>query len=226
MNSRLLLVIVAVVLVAVGAGWMMTQQEAETPAITMPVGAPSASPSVTETNIEIKDMALGNPMAKVQVIEYASFTCPHCAAFHTNAFEDLKKSYIDTGKIRFIFREVYFDQFGLVASVIGRCSGNTDDYFSFVDKVFTEQQQWMASRDGNTILNELVAIGKSTGLTDEQLQACLSDDAKSAALLNAYQTNAKADGIRSTPSFIVNGKLMLNSSFETFSQVLDKELGL
>lgn len=226
MNSRLLLLVVALIVVAVGAGWIMTQQEAETPAITIPGGAPSATAMETQANIEIKDMALGNPMAKVQVIEYASFTCPHCAAFHTNAFEDLKKNYIDTGKIRFIFREVYFDQFGLVASVIGRCSGNTDDYFNFVDKVFTEQQQWMASRDGNTILNELVAIGKSTGLTDEQLQACLSDDAKSAALINAYQTNAKADGIRSTPSFMVNGKLMLNMSFETFSQVLDKELGL
>lgn len=229
MNSRVLFLAVVVLVLALGVGLMVYDQDSSSTATattTIPTGVEPSSSAVNTAEVVIEDMALGNPMAQIQVVEYASFTCPHCAAFHTNAFESLRKNYIDTGKIRFVFREVYFDQFGLVASMIGRCSGKKEDYFQFVDKVFNQQKQWMASRDGNTVLNELIALGKSVGLTDEQLQACLSDDAKSERLVSWYQQNAKADGIRSTPSFLVNGKLMSNMSYEEFAKVLDNELGL
>ena len=79
--------------------------------------AQSADPS------SIPDMILGDPEAPVEVIEYASYTCPHCASFHANQYKELKENYIDTGKIRFVYREVYFDRFGLWASMIARCSG-------------------------------------------------------------------------------------------------------
>ncbi|GGF55366.1 DsbA family protein [Alteromonas lipolytica] len=226
MNSRLLLIVVAVVLIAVGAGWMLSQQDAEAPVNKAPASTTSSPAKATTQSTSVKDMRLGNPMAQVQVIEYASFTCPHCASFHNNAFEQLKENYIDTGKISFVFREVYFDQFGLVASMLGRCSGKTEDYFNYIDTLFSTQQQWMASRDGNTILNELVTMGKATGLTDQQVEACLGDKEKSGQLIGWYQQNAKSDGIRSTPSFMVNGKLLSNMSFEEFAKVLDKELGL
>lgn len=226
MNSRVVLLAVGVLVLALGIGLMVYEQDNSAPVTTIPAGPESQTSPVNPAEATVKDMALGNPMAQVQVVEYASFTCPHCASFHNNAFKPLKENYIDTGKIRFVFREVYFDQFGLVASMIGRCSGDSAVYFNFVDKVFGQQQEWMASRDGNTILNELVELGKSVGLNDEQLQACLGDEAKSERLINWYQQNAKADGIRSTPSFVVNGKLMSNMSFEEFAKVLDKELGL
>ena len=86
------------------------------PAVSQDAATDTAAPALTY-------MAIGPADAKVTIVEYASFTCPHCAAFHTNVFKDLKKDYIDTGKVRFEFREVYFDRYGLWASMMARCGG-------------------------------------------------------------------------------------------------------
>ena len=87
---------------------------------------------------DIADMMQGSSDAKVEIIEYASYTCPHCASFHAGPYKDLKKDYVDTGKVKFVFREVYFDRFGLWASMIARCAG-PDRFFGMTDLLFKEQ---------------------------------------------------------------------------------------
>ena len=173
--------------------------------------------------LQIPDMMIGNPDSKVTVIEYASYTCPHCASFHASAFKDLKKSYIDTDKINFVFREVYFDRYGLWASMIARCGGPSK-FFDLTDLMFESQSLWTSSGEPSTITDELRKIGRLANISDDRLDACLSDNAKAKSLIAWYQEKAGADNIDSTPSFIINGKKLTNMSFAEMSEIIDAEL--
>jgi protein-disulfide isomerase len=183
----------------------------------------TATPALAQ-DVEVQEMVLGADDAPVTVIEYASFTCPHCANFHDTVFDDLKRDYIDTGKVRFVYREVYFDRFGLWAGMVARCGGG-ERYFGIADIIYSTQSEWTAGNDPVTIVGNLRRIGKTAGLTDAQLDACLSDTAKAEALVAWYQENSEADDIRSTPSFIIDGEQFGNMSFEDFSAILDDKLG-
>tara|TARA_R110000744_G_scaffold354506_1_gene460932 strand:+ start:102 stop:1187 length:1086 start_codon:yes stop_codon:yes gene_type:complete len=177
-----------------------------------------------ETNIStIPDMMIGNPEAKVTVIEYASYTCPNCASFHTGTFKDLKKNYIDTDKINFVFREVYFDRYGLWASIIARCAG-PGKFFDITDLIFESQSSWTSSGEPSTITDELRKIGRLANMNDEVLDACLNDSDNAQTLVAWYQEKAGADNIDSTPSFIINGKKYANMSFAEMSEIIDAEI--
>ncbi|SPH22993.1 Disulfide bond formation protein D [Ascidiaceihabitans donghaensis] len=169
----------------------------------------------------IPDMSLGNADAPVTVIEYASYTCPHCANFHSGVFKDLKRDYIDTGKINFVYREVYFDRYGLWASMIARCAG-PDKFFGLTDLIYSGQSTWSRAGEPSAIIGELRKIGRLAGLSDETLQACLEDDTKARTLVAWYQENAEEDGVRSTPSFVINGTTYNNMSFEEMSKLIDE----
>ena len=171
----------------------------------------------------IAEMSLGNADAAVTVIEYASFTCPHCRSFHETTFDRLKADYIDTGKIHFIYREVYFDRFGLWAGMLARC-GDSERYFGFVDALYETQSEWTDGEPAD-IAENLRRLGRTAGLTDEDVNACLSDQAKAEAMVAAYQANVDADGINSTPSFIINGESYSNMGYDEFSAILDEALG-
>ncbi|MCC6305555.1 MAG: DsbA family protein [Rhodobacteraceae bacterium] len=169
------------------------------------------------------DMALGNPEAGVTLIEYASFTCPHCANFAATVFPELKTAYIDTGKVRFIHREVYFDRFGLWAGMLARCGGE-ERYFGFADMIYAQQRQWAGSADPATVADNLRRMGRVAGLTDEQVNACLNDRAAAEALVAAFQTNATRDGVQATPTLILNGTKHSNMSFQELAQLIDAAL--
>lgn len=171
------------------------------------------------------EMVLGNPDAAIEVVEYASFTCPHCASFHANQFKQLKTNYIDTGQIRFVYREVYFDRPGLWASMIARCPGDQNFFFAFAEMLYSEQRSWLASGDPAGIVAELRRMAKTAGMDDAALDACLSDGAKAEALFNWYQENAERDGIDSTPSFLIDGQKYSNMAYEDFAAILDEKLG-
>lgn len=172
----------------------------------------------------VLEMSMGNPDADVTVIEYASFTCPHCRRFHETTLKDLKTDYIDTGKINFIYREVYFDRYGLWAGLIARCGG-PERYFGMADLIYKGQSEWTAGGDPASIAEGLRRIGRLAGLNDEQLNACLQDGDMANALVAVYQENADRDGINSTPSFLINGKKYSNMAYAEFKEVLDGELG-
>ena len=171
----------------------------------------------------IEDMVQGSPDATVEIIEYASYTCPHCASFHAGPYKDLKKDYIDTGKVKFVYREVYFDRFGLWASMIARCAG-PDRFFGVTDLLYQEQSLWSRAGDPAAIVKELRKIGLKAGMDDEKLDACLNDAENAQALVTWYQENAERDNVRSTPSFLINGEPYSNMNYADFSKILDEKL--
>lgn len=177
----------------------------------------------TAQESEIPDMVQGSADAKVEIIEYASFTCPHCASFHAGPYKDLKKDYIDTGKVKFVYREVYFDRFGLWASMIARCAG-PDRFFGMTDLIYKEQSLWSRAGDPAAIVTELRKIGLKGGLDNDTLDACLEDADNAQALVAWYQENAERDNIRSTPSFLINGEPYSNMNYADFSAIIDENL--
>jgi protein-disulfide isomerase len=174
----------------------------------------------------IPEMSIGNPDAKVTVIEYASFTCPHCARFHADAFKQLKSEFIDTGKINFIYREVYFDRFGLWASIVARCGeGAENRYFGIADMIYAQQGTWARQENPADIVDSLRKIGKTAGLTDAQLDQCFTDGDTAQALYALWLQRSESDGINSTPSFIINGEKYNNMSFDAMKEIIDEALG-
>jgi len=169
----------------------------------------------------IMEMQLGNPDAPVTVIEYASFTCPHCATFHQGPYKQLKADYIDTGKINFIYREVYFDRFGLWASMIARC-GDAEKFFGITDLIYEKQSEWAQAGTPPQIADELRKIGRLAGLENDTLEACLQDQEKAQTLVAWYQQNAEEHDISSTPSFVINGTTYQNMSYGEFSALIDE----
>ena len=182
------------------------------------------SSETEKSHTEISDMFLGPNDAPITVIEYASFTCPHCATFHKEVYKLLKKKYIDTNKIKFVFREVYFDKYGMWASLVARCAGK-DKFFGLTDMILKTQNKWARAENDLAIVGELRKLGRLAGLGEEQLQSCLEDGVKLRALVGWYKENATRDKIKSTPSFIIDGQLYANMSFEEISQLLDEKLG-
>lgn len=172
-----------------------------------------------EAAVQIQDMVLGQPDAPVEVIEYASFTCGHCARFNDEVLPLIRKNYIDTGKVKLVHREVYFDRYGLWASMVARCGGEMR-FFGISDMLFKEMGDWTEGEPAQ-IGDNLRKIGRKAGLTDEQVNACLQDADQAQALVDWYDANRKADGIDSTPTFLINGKKYSNMSYEDFAKALD-----
>ncbi len=177
--------------------------------------------SASEATVE--EMTLGDPDAAVQVVEYASFTCPHCANFNETVWPRIKENYVETGKIGFTYREVYFDRYGLWAGMLARCGGDTQKYFAIGDMIYDKQRDWTQGEPAE-IADNLRRIGRSAGLGEEQLDVCLTDGAQAEALVASFEENAKADGIESTPSFLIGGQKHSNMSYEDFSKILDDQL--
>jgi protein-disulfide isomerase len=181
------------------------------------------APDATSAAAEIKDFSLGDPNAPVKIVEYASFTCPHCAHFHETVYGQLKTNYIDTGKVHFTLREVYFDRYGLWAALIARCGGELR-YFGIQDILFSTQSEWAASEDPNVVVQNLRKIGLSAGLTNEALDACMADAPMVEAMVAHFETNMKADQIEGTPTLIINGEKHPNMSYEDLKAIIDAKL--
>ncbi len=169
------------------------------------------------------DFSIGDANAPVKIVEYASFTCPHCAHFHETVWADLKKNYIDTGKVHFTLREVYFDRVGLWAAMVARCGGEMR-YFGIHDMLFSKQSEWLASQDPTVIVDALKAIGLSAGIDAAALDTCLNDQAMAEALVKQFETNMAADGVEGTPTIFVNGEKIGNPSYEDLSAAIDAAL--
>jgi protein-disulfide isomerase len=169
------------------------------------------------------DFTLGSADAKVKLVEYASFTCPHCATFHATVFDQLKKDYIDTGKVHFTLREVYFDRYGLWAALIARCGGEMR-YFGIHDMLFKKQAEWAASDNAQQVVENLKTIGRTAGLDDAGMDACLNDTANAEALIKQFQTNFEADGVEGTPTLFINGAKHGNMTYADLKAIIDAEL--
>lgn len=188
--------------------------------------ATAAEPEKTleEKGYALGDLALGDPNAPVTMIEYLSLTCPHCAHFNNDTLPALKAKYIDTGKVKLIVREVYFDQFGLWATAVARCGGEMR-YHAFIDTFFQTQKDWARGDNQEDIVNKIRAIGRKGGLSPQRVDACLSDEAYVTKLVETYQEHAKRDEVTSTPFFLINGEVVRGArSPEEMSAVIDSKL--
>ena len=167
--------------------------------------------------VSLPDMALGPADAKVTITEYASMTCPHCAAFNADVFPKIKAEFIDTGKVRYIFREFPLDIKAAAGSMLSRCIANGDaaKYFAVTDLLFKTQSDWVMKNTAES----LARIGKQAGLTQEQVEACLKDQSLLDKIAADQKYASEVLKVDSTPTFFVNGeKIKGETSFEEFQK--------
>jgi protein-disulfide isomerase len=157
----------------------------------------------------LPDRVLGDPKAPVTIVEYASSTCPHCAHFAETTFPTLKKNYIDTGKVKYIFREFPLgtgDDLALAVAAfsLARCAGELDSskYYAMIDTLFAQQQQWAVQHP----IPPLLAIAKQAGFTEKSFEACLNNTTLQKDILASRDRAYEKFGVNSTPTFFVNGK--------------------
>jgi protein-disulfide isomerase len=165
----------------------------------------------------LPDMAIGPANASVTITEYASMTCPHCANFNEAVFPKLKSEYIDSGKVRYVFREFPLDIKAAAGSMLARCIAKDDapKYFAVIDLLFRQQNEWVLKNTTET----LTRIGKQAGLSQQQVEACLKDQ----ALLDKITADQKYANevlkVNSTPTFFINGEMLKGeTSFDEFSK--------
>lgn len=148
----------------------------------------------------LPEQALGKADAPVTIVEYASMTCPHCATFHEKTLPEFKAKYIDTGKVRMIFREFPFDPRAEAGFMLARCA--KDNYFPMVDVLFRQQQNWAAVQNAK---DALLQIAKLAGFSQESFEACLTDQKLLEDVRAVRERGAKDFGVDSTPTFFIDG---------------------
>ncbi len=182
------------------------------------IGVPAAA---AEPPYAAGEMALGAKDAPVTVIEYASMTCPHCANFHMGNFKALKAKYVDTGKMRLIFREFPFDPVALQAAMLARCAGEKH-YFGMLNVLFKNQSKWAKAANPQQALAKLARLG---GFTEARFQACMGNQILVDLILQNRLTGSQKFDINSTPSFIVNGvKTSGNMTLDKWDELLATHL--
>lgn len=216
-------IIIVVLAIAAGAAWWFTQG-GETTSTGQTIVERSTDDGANVDTSGVVEMVMGAADAPITLIEYASFTCPHCASFHESVLKPLKADYVDTGKVKVIFRDVYFDKIGLWASMVARCGGE-ERFWGMTDLLMKGQRSWTQSGDPVTIAGELNKVGRLAGLSDDQLKACMKDEDKAKALVAWSEKNMSAHEISGTPTLIINGEKHSNQSYEDLKKVLDAKLG-
>ncbi len=163
----------------------------------------------------LPDESLGDPNAPIVIVEYASMTCPHCAHFAETTFPELKRKYIDTGKVRYIFREFPLDALAAAGALLGRCAGK-DKYYPMIDTLFRQQRDWVMQSP----LEHLFGIARQAGFTQQTFNECLANQQLTTAIEQVRDRGVKF-GVNSTPTFFINGKRVSGAlSF----QELEKQL--
>lgn len=191
----------AAVLALLGGVWLF-QSPAESELTRRGKGG-RAMGDVTQPNGELPEIVIGNPDAKVTIIEYASMTCPHCAAFHKNVLPQLKAKYIDPGKVKLVFREFPLDNLAIAASMVARCTGGAGPA-ALISDLFQRQEDWAFVRGDAT--PKLFDIAKQAGFTKDSFDKCRSDKTLRQKIVAIRAKASEQFGVNSTPTFFINGK--------------------
>ena len=169
------------------------------------------------------EFVIGSKDAPITIIEYASMSCSHCATFHNNTLPDIKKEYIDTGKVRMVFRDYPFNYPALLGSMMMRCITN-DLRYDYMNALYKLQNTWV-NKDPKISKKELYKIMQSGGMTKDEFNECYSNLDNENLILEGVMAAQKDFNIKSTPSFIVNGNLVEgNKNIKEFRQIIDKIL--
>jgi protein-disulfide isomerase len=204
---------------AIGRRTLLLGASALAAAVLAGCNSGSANAALTED-----DIVLGQANAPVTVIEYASATCPHCAEFHERSWDQLKTNYIDTGRIRFVFRE--FPTPPPAVAVAGfqlaRCGGATpEQYFARLGEIFRQQRAMFASGTMEGVRQKFVEIGGAAGLSEDQVMQCINDQ-HGADRIRRIIDGAEQFNVTGTPTFIINGtKFDQAPSYENLSHAID-----
>ena len=193
--------------------------------------AETAAPAATATPAPVDNFVIGDPAAKVTLAEFLSVTCPHCARFHAEIYPKLKADYLDTGKVKLEVHEVYRNQLDLYGALVARCGGQMR-YVGIVDLLFDKQAEWAGSGDVTAVVDQLKKIGRTAGMTDVEVDACLQDQTVAEALVAHFQAdqtkNFPNDSFEGTPTFMINGVLrkdiFSDIAYADLQAILDAEL--
>jgi protein-disulfide isomerase len=181
---------------------------------TAPASAPmSVAPKADLLTIMEGDHVLGNPQADVKIFEYASLTCPHCMAYHLETFPQIKKEYIDTGKVMFVFRHFPLNDPALRGAMLAECSGD-EQFYKYVNVLMKSQDKWGFS---NNYMGALRNIAKIGGMGDEEFTACMENKTLQDSVLAKLSMATQQLGINATPTTFINGEKL--NGFQTFEQI-------
>jgi len=186
--------------VAGGAGYYLWSRPDA--AVAQPAAGLDASTADLMTPGPLGDQIMGAANAPVTIVEYASMTCPHCAHFHETVYPEMKKKYVDTGKIRFIFREFPLDPLAAAGSMLARCAGN-DKFFPLIETLFSQQKEWVVQKP----LQPMFAIAKQAGFTQQAFEQCLENQQILQGIEESRARAAATLNVNSTPTFFINGKI-------------------
>ena len=205
-NRNAVMLIGAIVAAGLATAVWMTSGDSK-PSSEAQAQKAAAKTEISETELmkpgPLPEKMLGNTNAKVTIVEYASMTCPHCAAFHASIYPELKKKYVEPGSVRFVFREFPLDPRAGAASLLARCAG-PDKYFQMIEVLFKRQEQW-AFVKGSPI-DELKSIARQLGMSEDTFNTCINDKKMLEALEVIRYRGSEQYGVSSTPTFFVNGK--------------------
>jgi protein-disulfide isomerase len=215
-RRNVLIAAAAVAVVAAGGGYYYWSQPSATAAPKTPAGGVDVSSADLLTPGPLGDEVQGAANAPVTLIEYASMTCPHCANFHETTYPEMKKKYIDTGKLRFIFREFPLDTLALAGSMLARCAGK-EKFFPLIETLFAQQKEWVTQKP----MQPLLAIARQAGFTQQSFEECLANQQVQNGIEEVRQRAVQRLNVQSTPTFFVNGKLFRGT---LTIQELDKEM--
>lgn len=178
---------------------------------------PMVADAQTALTLTKDDRILGNPDAAITIVEYASLTCPHCAHFANDVLPELKKKWIDTGKVKLVFRDFPLDEPALRAAMIARCAP-ADRFYAYVDTFFAAQEKWVMARDYREALSRLVKLG---GMSKDEFDKCLQDTALENKIVEGRLIASKELDVNSTPTFFINGTKFTGApTVEEFDKVL------
>jgi protein-disulfide isomerase len=201
-RRRLLMGAAAVVVVAAAGGASAYFWSRPDTAVAQPAADGNVSVADLMAPGPLGDQVLGAADAPVTIIEYASMTCPHCSHFHETTFPEMKTKYIDTGKVRFIFREFPLDPLAAAGSMLARCAGK-DKYFPMIDALFSQQKDWVVQKP----LAPMLAIAKQAGFTQQTFDECLANQQMLNGIEESRTRAASKFNVNSTPTFFINGKI-------------------
>ena len=225
MNQNRVIIIAAAIVVVLGLGYIgYTRFGPSAEAELASVDVKSADSNLEKELLvpgPLGDMTMGKKDAPVVVIEYASMTCPHCADFNDKTFPELKKTYIDTGKVYYISRPFPFDSAATAAFMLAYCAG-PERYFGFVDVLFEQQRQWILADDPMAALEKIARQG---GFSKEQFQQCMQNGEVFDHISKVAKRGAEEFNIRSTPTFFINGQMVQGfMSWKEFQPLVEKAL--
>lgn len=210
------LMIATMVMSVIGlSSYSLAQNETSAPIVDVEEVLPSKEEILT---IQPNDLVIGDVNAPVTIIEYASLSCSHCASFHADSYDMIKKNYIDTGKVKFVFRDFPLDEPALRGSMLARCADDSK-FEKFIDVLFSTQDNWSRKKNYLEILSNIAKLG---GMPGEAFDACMVDTSVEESVINSKLHALKVLEVRSTPTFFINEEKHEGAkNSEYFKKVID-----